>query len=256
MRNCLVLILITVFSFLVLTVGINKPFNGHHDWNNRFFGQIANSYLNSGIFQLGFGQLINQSIPQSHNFYTHHPPLFPLILSVFIGVFGNFPWVVRLAPISFSVGTAVILYLLLRRFFNPVAAIFAIAFYLATPMYLYFGKMANHEVFTLFFIVLTLYGFLRWRESGKPRDLIFTLASLFLGQWTGWPAYYLAGFLFLWSKNTSFLILSLINFASYLLRVYSLTGSVVGGGLREVFFLGWVLLNCPTCTKSTQIYNF
>lgn len=236
MKKYLAILLLIAVSFGVLTIGINKPLNGHHDWNNRYFSAIARNYLHYGPVQLGFGQLIGTSSPESKAFYTHHPQLFPLILAVFIGILGNANWVIRLAPIVFSTGSVVVFYLILRKFFSGQAALIACLFLILTPMFLYFGKMADHEAFTLFFILLTLYFYLTNRFK-------LTLVALVLGQWTGWPAYYLAGFLFLWSRKPIFIILSLIDFALFLLNLQFLTGSIFGGGLGEVFFFRMGFVN-------------
>ncbi len=239
MKKYLPILLLVLVSFGVLTIGLNKPLNGHHDWNDRYFSAIALNYLHYGPLQLGFGQLIGDSLPIAGNFYTHHPQLFPLILSAAILILGNHNWVIRLTPIIFSVSTVAIFYLLLKKYFSWQAAFLACLFMIATPMFLYFGKMADHEAFTLFFIILTIYFYLN-------NNFKLTLLALFLGQWTGWPAYYLAGFLFLWSRKPVFLILSLVNFSLFLLNIQFLTGSIFGGGLSEVFFFRMGFINLPS----------
>lgn len=236
MKKYLPILLLVAVSLSVLLIGINKPFSGHHDWNNLYFSTIARNYIHYGPIQLGLGQLIGNNLPTSHEFYTHHPQLFPLILAVFIGVLGTGVWVIRLAPIIFSCGSVAVFYLVLRKFFSWQASLLAVLFLIFTPMFLYFGKMADHEAFTLFFIILTIYFYLN-------NNFKLTLLALFLGQWTGWPAYYLAGFLFLWSKKPAFLLLSIINFTLFLLNINYLTGSIFGGGLSDVFLFRMGFIN-------------
>lgn len=238
MKNYLSILLLITISLGVLTIGLNKPLNGHHDWNNRYFSAIARNYVHYGPLKLSFGQLIGDSSPESRNYYTHHPQLFPLILAIFVGVLGYYNWVIRLVPVLFSVGTVVIFYLLLRKFYSLQASVISSLFMIATPMFMYFGKMANHEVFTLFFILLTVFYYL----GGKFR---LSLLTIFLGQWIGWPAYYLAGILFLISKKKAYLVLSLFNFILFILNVYFLTGSMTGGGLGEVLFFRMGFTNLP-----------
>lgn len=261
------ILLIGLVALGLLTIGINKPFNGHHDDNNAYFSQVGENYLKYGVLQLKFGQLIGSSTREKPEYYTHHPQLLPISLAGAIAVFGDNFWTVRLVPILFSVATVVIFYLLLRRFFNPVSGLLSVAFLMVTPMFLYFGKMADHEAPTLFFVVLSLYFYTLWRESKKHRHFVFLLLSLFLGQWFGWPAYYLAGILFLLTRRFEILLLSLFDFGVFLLDVYLLTGSLIGGGLGEILIfrtgfgqLSWAKENYTNSQLAAQeaswLYHF
>ncbi len=263
----IICLLLALLTFGVLSIGINKPFTGHHDDNDSYFAQVGRNYLHYGIFPLHFGQLIGNSTPESKNFYTHHPPLLSLSLAASLAVFGDTYYAVRLVPIFFSVATVIMFFLLLRRFFDPVTSLLSVVFFIITPMFMFFGKMADHEVPTLFFIILAVYLYSRWQQTKKRKNFNFLLLVIFIGQWFGWPAYYLAGLLFLLTRRWEILILSLADFALFLGGVYWQTGSLVGGGLDQIFVfrtgfgqLPWVTesyTNIQLATQEVQwLYHF
>lgn len=240
------IVAVTLFCLLaviLLSIGINKPFNCHHDDNNWYYGQVADNYIHYGILNLKFGQLIPGQIPNSREFYTHHPPLLSIYLAGTIELLGDHYWTIRLVPIVFSIVTLIMFYLLLRQFYPTISALFSLAFWLVTPMFLFFGKMADHEAPTLFFIIFCLFFYVRWKKGGKRINFSLILIGLFLGQWTGWPTYYLAGSLFLLTWRWEILVLSLINFLLFLFHIYLLTGSVIGGGLAEILLFRMGLIN-------------
>src|SRR6187549_3424807 len=93
------LAIILLFSAIALSIGINRPFIGHHDGNNKMFREAAVNYLEKSVSEHKFGQLLG------NKFYTHHPPLLPMSLAGSMAVFGDHPWSIRLVPIIFSVLT-------------------------------------------------------------------------------------------------------------------------------------------------------
>lgn len=231
------LLAIFLVTFLVLGVGIDKPFNGHHDYNNRSYQRIANNYLEKGLWELRLGQLDQpKGYPiVEQNFYTHHPPFLTLSLAGFIALLGDSERTVRLLPIVSSALSVFIFLLLLKRHFSWKVTLIASAFWFVTPMFRYFGKMADHEAITLLFIVASVYCFDLWQRSKNKRAYYFLLAFIFLGQWSGWPAYFLAGVLFLLTRSFGILLLTILDVVLFFLWVQGVTGSVAGGGLINIF---------------------
>ncbi len=230
-QTTLLFVVVIVFlTALVLTIGINRPFVGHHDANNRMYRLAALNYLKHGLIETKLGQVIAPptEIMAMGHFYTHHPPLLSLFLALSIGIFGDTYWSVRLVPLLFSSITAGVFFLLLRKFFSLESSLLAVGFWLASPMFLFFGKMANHEPLTLLFLTLAVYGWVT-----KRKRLLYL--ALFLCQWTGWPAYYLAAIIFIFTRDTKVVLLSLIDAIFFVAHTLLLTGSPTGGGLMEIF---------------------
>lgn len=229
LKDSLCLFVLIVFTTILLTIGFARPSVGHHDANNRMYALAGLNYLDKGVIALSFGQLmqpVGNPIVRE-NFYTHHPPILSLLLAVSMGLFGYTSWAIRLVPILFSLGTIVVFFLLLRKFFSLPITLLGCFLWIGTPMFLLFGKMADHEALTLLFIVVASYAFVTKRSR-------LMLVSLFIGQWTGWPAYYAAAILFVFTRKFSLILLSLGNFALFLVHLIILTGSPIGGGLVEI----------------------
>ena len=246
--DLIVILSVGVLTLAVLTIGINKPLNGHHDYNNRFFSQVARNYLKYDLSVTRLGQLISYDTKTfTKEYYTHHPILLPLTLSGSIFIFGYSPWSVRLVPIIFSIGTLIFFYLLLRRFFSIPIALISLGYWIVSPMFLYFGKMADHESPTLFFVTLSIYAYVLYYQTKIKRYWRLCFLTVFVAQYFGWPGYYLAAILFVVDRNWLFLIISSFNFAIFLFHTWVLTGSLIGGGLWDILLfrmglrpLSWV----------------
>lgn len=217
----IVLVIILLLTSLFLSIGIDKPFIGHHDANNKMYRLSAINYLEKSIAVHKFGQIQqekNRPVTQS-SFYTHHPPLLPMTLAAGIALLGDHNSTIRIVPIIFSLATLFIFHKLLRLFFSARISLVALLFWIQTPMFLYFGKMADHEVPTLFFIVLAVYAF-----AQKRSHLAFV--SVFLAQWFGWPGYYLAAILAVLLRSWALILMSLLNFVLFSAHVSLLKGSL------------------------------
>lgn len=242
--------LLPLFTLLSLTVLIHgplltKPFYGHHDWVSVLYGQIARNNLRYGLLVTHFGQVTTAGVtnPSQFDYHTHHPLLWPLLLTLSAATLGLHEWSIRLVPFLSSLGAMSVYYLLVKRHFGALVAFFSGLFFLATPMFLYFGVLPDKEPFVLFLILLTLRAYLRSDLEG-PKGL--TLLILFLlGGLTHWIFYLLPIVFFLHQlivrrkpKQSLFLLftfyfLLLATLAFHLWHTHLLTGDYLGGGLKE-----------------------
>lgn len=232
---------IFLLAFLILSYHMGKPFWGHHDYNNAFYGNMARNLVRYGPITTKLGQVTSLGItnPQDFSFHTHHPPLLIWLLGLSYAVFGVTEWATRLFPIIISSATVALFYLLIKNIFNQKTALAAVAFWLITPIFIFFGKMAVHEILVLFFFVLSLYFY--WRGNFR-----LLLASLCLGYLSGWPAYYISPLIILidFFQDRKFstkyvitlLVLPIIFFLLLLGHNYILTGDAFGGGLLNAYF--------------------
>lgn len=214
-----VFFLIILFSLLILTQNLSKPFIGHHDWNGVFYSQIARNYFDFGLIATKLGQMTGPN-----SFYTHYPPLFPLILATAFKFFGQQDIVARLVPVLFTSASVALLYLISRSWVVVVVVL--------TPMLRYFGKMPSQEALIMFFSCLSVYAYLN-----KKNKLFYF--SVIANALSGWAGYFLYPFLLFKNRSQLLktgLILAII-FCVHLLHVYILTGSFTGGGIFDAFLL-------------------
>lgn len=238
------LLVLLIIGALVLSYKIDKPFWGHHDWNGVYWGAVARNYVRYGLLETKFAMVGgNGVLPINQLGYSfHYPPLFPLIWALFFKLFGVSEWSSRLMSISFSLGSLTVFYLLIKKYFDVKTAIISSFFWIVTPMFIYFGKMPVHEIPLMFFVLLAFYFYL----SGRFKLLLIATITAGLITWPGYfiiPAITVHCTLFKKDRTLKFdqiLILwatSFILFALFLCDNYLVTGSVIGGGLKEVFLL-------------------
>src|SRR5436190_783028 len=77
----------------------------------------------------------------------------------------------RLAASAVTVLTAAMTYVLAREQFDSRTALFATLTIALAPLTLVYGRMYNHEVFALFWVVTSTWAYLRWTKTRTPRDL-------------------------------------------------------------------------------------
>ena len=170
-------------------VKINKPFIGHHDWNGAFWGTITKNYIyhiHTAIPLLG----VQHEVPYIHNqfiYFAHYTPLLPIfftITSLFLGV--N-ELSLRLTTVFFSIVMLLYLYKIACLLYDKKIALFSIIFATATPMFLYFGKLPDHEPVITSLITISYYYYLKLESYNKKTYLIFLafLSLVLLESWAG-----------------------------------------------------------------------
>lgn len=138
---------------------------------------------------------------------------------------------------TFSLGAIAVFYFLVKKFYSKKIAILGLLLWLATPMFIYFGKMPVHEIPLMFFVLLAFWFYL----NKKFWPLFFAILTAELITWPGFflvPAITIHA-IFTKSFNKKYLMFwfsSIFIFCSHLLHDYLVTGDFFGGGLREIFF--------------------
>ncbi len=238
------LIIILLIAGAILSYHIDKPFWGHHDWNGVYWGAVARNYVRYGVLATKFAMVGGNGVIALDQFgYNfHYAPLFPLIWAGFFKVFGVSEWSSRLMSITFSLGSLTVFYFLVKKYFDIKTAIVSSIFWISTPMFIYFGKMPVHEIPLMFFVLLAFYFYL----SGRFKLLLVATITAGLITWPGYfiiPAITAHWMLFKNGRTLKFnqiLIFwasSFILFTLFLTHNYLVTGSIIGGGVKEVFLL-------------------
>lgn len=234
-----------IAAFLVLSININKPLSGHHDFVPAFNGVIAQNYLKHGLWDLKLGQVTTQidRADQIGSFYTHYLPTYPLLLALLFFLFGDSEIVVRLLPIFFSLISVLSLFLITKKLWTSNIALLVSLFFIFNPMFIYFGKISGIEPVIISMILLSFYFYIRWIDSGNKRDLIWGLVFCFSGGVFGWQMNYLLGVIFIYSLLIKKLNLKILLFAAILLftfllqfiHAYILTGNILDKELIDSF---------------------
>jgi len=173
--------------------GLTGPFpDNYHGYNASYMSLSARNWVRHGPWRLQFFQVVDGGpLVAGSEVYTHHPPLVPLLVWLGFAATGTSgEWVARLVPITFSLGTLVLLFLLVRRLWGERVALLASFFYALLPYATYFANDVCYETGTQFFFLLVVYFYIRYMESQSPWPFVAMCAGLVLGALNDWPAFF------------------------------------------------------------------
>lgn len=247
LKKYYLLFLILIFSSILISTNLNKPFFGHHDWNSAWYSHIARNFLKYGFLQTKFGSVMNleYTTPENFQFSTHYPPVLPIALALSFKFFGIHEWTARIIPLLFSLGTITAIYFLGVKFFNKKTAVLASIFSTLMPLVVYFGKMPVQEVLTLAPVLLSVIFYFEFFQKPRRKNLLKVIASLVFSHLINWPGYYVTPLFFLhfllFSKTKNkllfasiFPMVSLSMFVLHALHLLILTKDPLGGGMIKI----------------------
>lgn len=245
--NFILSIVIFLISLLLIGQNLDKPFWGEHDWNGVRYGNIARNYLRYSFYETKLGQVENSGIISKNDFefYTHYPPLLPMLIAFSYKLLGISEISTRMVPLLFTAGSIVMFFLIGSHFWGLKGGITSASLALVTPIVLYFGKNPVHDPLVVFLVLLSFWGYLKYKNSKKGIYVTVFLAGLVLAEMMAWAGYFWISALTLVSllkrnfREVRFLvpfwIITLIIFVLHFVHVYILTGFFGGGTLLESF---------------------
>ena len=131
----------------------------------------------SNFFRKGFNVLypqINWAGPLPGYVGTEFP-LVPYLAALLYVPFGEHFYLGRLVSITLFVPTIPLFYLLVRRYFGRTTAWFALFFYLASPLSIYYSRTFMPESAMMFFSIAGVFFFSRWVDRNTTRDYLLAL---------------------------------------------------------------------------------
>ena len=198
MRNRLrngAIILIVAAGALLRSRDLLRPWVGvHNGWAGAVYGNIARNFVKYGYWATELGPVSSSGrvAQEQFEYYYHYPPLLVWLVSASFQVFGVHEWSARLVPWVFSVALMALIYFFARRFYTERVALLALIFSAIVPIEAYYGAHVDvYGTIVVFFTTLALYGYARWLESSRTRDLALCLAGVVLGCMTAWYTFFL-----------------------------------------------------------------
>ena len=180
-----------------LSYEIAEPWNGWFDSAGAMHSRFARNFLTFGFLKTCFSPTWDQGsvLPDRFDHYLHHPPLVDYMVAASFKIFGMHEWGARAVPVAFSAVALLALYIAVKKIYGRHTALLSVIFMGFTPMFLYYGRMVNHEVIFLAFYLLTLYFYICFTKTRKPAYLAGLSVSSLLAYMTAWPAFYLSAIL-------------------------------------------------------------
>ena len=121
----------------------------------------------------------------------HTPPLFISLLYVFVHIFPNNEWFLRIVPALFSVGGMVLIYLLVRKWFGKIEAVGALLLFSFMPVILVYSRELKQYTCDIFFLLLLLFIMERILDNPRSGKLWAVLAVTGgVGIWFSYPVAY------------------------------------------------------------------
>lgn len=96
-----------------------------------------------------------------------HPPLYHVILRVWILVFGSSEIAVRIPSVILGVGTVFVVYLIAKKLFEKKTALIAATLIATAPLHIYYSQEARMYMLSAFLATLSVYFFISILERDK-----------------------------------------------------------------------------------------
>ena len=244
--NKLLVLGIIVLAYFLLSININKPFIGQHDWNGVVYGQQAKNFYRYGLIPLKFGATMATADiqPEERKYLTHYTPVLPVLISFSYRFLGVSEWSTRLVPVATSLASVLLVMLLGKELISFRAGIIAGILMTVTPMFIYYGKNPVHEVVLLPFALLSFYSYQLFLKTNKEKWWKTLLLSSAAAMLIGWSGYYAMGLIFihgiLFRRNEKIRFLQLPLIAGTLLAIFFFHSTILSpqaaGDLQNIFF--------------------
>lgn len=175
-------LLVTLGIWFVLARGkIAQPFGmDPHAWGSAHAVTIARSFIQRGLGSRGIPVQNNLPLGNSPDWYVHWPPLYDLLLTAWLRVFGVTEAAARASALLFSLAAAAALALLANLIAGRRAAIVAATALLCLPIVFSYSLLVCSLNLAIVFMLLALWCFLRATHDHEIRPLYKWGAILFL----------------------------------------------------------------------------
>ncbi|MBI1970900.1 glycosyltransferase family 39 protein [Candidatus Woesearchaeota archaeon] len=178
----ILLVIIVLFGFYLRYYHVDYPVIGYHNWKETHYLTEARNFARDGFFAHGFFAPAFDYPQLGSNPTGAHSDTFPLIsviVAIMFKIIGPNLWAARMVGILFSVGSIIAMYLFAKKMFHREEfALFAAALTALSPLFVFFSHNVDLINPGLFFMLLTGYYYLSWREDGYATKQ-FVLMSLF-----------------------------------------------------------------------------
>ncbi|MDP9003762.1 MAG: glycosyltransferase family 39 protein [Verrucomicrobiota bacterium] len=162
-------ILIALISVVVRVVQIEQPFVDPWSWRQSDVAGIARNYLENDFH---FSRPQIDWAGTSEGYVGTEFPILPFAAALTYQVTGVQEWVGRIQGVIFFAAALPFFFLLTRRLFGEVAALWATFFYAFAPLSIVASREFMPDVPSLSLAVAGIYFFLLWVEENDRRALV------------------------------------------------------------------------------------
>ena len=224
----------------LLCVNIAEPWIGSYDANGALFSTAARNYLRYGLLATRGGQVVNAGAltPERFRIHAHHPPGISLLVAAGFAVFGEAEWSARLVAVASTLGAALWVFTIANELSGRLTAFLATLAFVVQPMVAFYGRMPHHHAPGLFFSLLAVVFYLRWRKSGSVWAVVGMCCAVLVGIWCAWMVFVMPWLLLGahllasrkgWRSLVPVVVVAVAGFGSVVAHI-----AVLEGGLEEL----------------------
>jgi 4-amino-4-deoxy-L-arabinose transferase-like glycosyltransferase len=182
---------LALYAFGILSIGLTRDWELRHEDNGAMHTTLALSHLRLGLAQTRAHDMYYNPHTGAAVPYGHHPPAIALLLAGTFALTGSdSPAVARMTVIVFHIGSVLLLTTLLAQFFETRLAL-AGGFVMATlPMSGFYGRLVNYEPLCLLAVLVQLYGYVRFKLTGRRRALMWLSLGIVAGALIDWASFF------------------------------------------------------------------
>lgn len=194
-------------------------------------------------------------------FFYHYTPLMPVLFTVSSLIFGLSEFSLRIVTVILSLFMLFYIYEIGCKLYSRETGILAAVFTLITPMFLYFGKLPDHEPILTAFCVVTFYQYLNI-DIKKNKNSLFFFILLILSLLESWGGFFFLFFLILHAfiirkSKTSFIFLLILSGISVIvfqiILIYLFHGKE---SISDLLRYGILRMNMDTSTQNIVRFSF
>lgn len=186
--------LLILFLLLVLALGvrlykINIPLADNHSWRQADTAAVARNFIKEGFNflrpRIDNMAPLHPNVPNKERYFLVEPPVYQTIVAAIYKVWGVKEPLARLVSVLFSLGTMILVYLLLKHFLNGWVGLLAAFFLAVLPYNIFYSRVILPEPMAVFVSTGMLYFFALWLEKDESwwrwfLAVFFTIWSLLI----------------------------------------------------------------------------
>jgi 4-amino-4-deoxy-L-arabinose transferase-like glycosyltransferase len=161
--------LIVLAAVVVRLIQIEQPFVDRWSWRQSDVAAIARNYFENGFH---FTRPQIDWAGNAKGYVGTEFPILPFAAALCYQVTGVQEWVGRIQGVIFFAAALPFFFLLVRRIFGEVAAIWATFFYAFAPLSIVASRVFMPDIPSLSLAIAGMYFFLEWVERNDRRALI------------------------------------------------------------------------------------
>lgn len=168
-RSKWLVILIMIIACLVRLIHIDQAFVDPWSWRQSDVAAIARNFLENGF------HFTRPQIDWAGNepgYVGTEFPILPFVAALLYQSFGVHEWIGRIQGVLFFGAALPFFFLLVRRIFGEIAAVWATFFYAFAPLSIVASRAFMPDIPSLSLAIAGMYFFLRWLEENEFKWLL------------------------------------------------------------------------------------